>query len=450
MKKSITLILCIAMAFAATGCKKQEKEQILRPPAPVVLKLAESKDVNLYISTLGTTDSAESVNVIPQVSGQLMSLNFKQGDMVKAGQILATIDKRPYEADVLAAKAAFAQAKAQLHIDSLEVERNKKLVEQNYVDKQTFDGYVAKVESDKAHVDAAKAKLMLAEINLDWCDVKAPVDGKVGLFNIDKGNIVSANSPTSMITTIERLNELYVDFFVSGDRQFDVRRLMAERGGSLDMEVLFIDKKMQSYSRKGKVSIVENRNRYQSATLVLRGVLDNSDGMFWPSQSVKVRVDMQLYKGGIMVSSAAVMVDNLGQYVYTASPIGNALYTIKKSPIKIVQQYPNGDYLVEGVKAGDFVVQRGQLLISQGAIAYAATEAGVPLDKDLKPIAPANIKSFIEKATAKKAEITAKEMAQKAAKAQPQAGQDSAKSEQSAQPAKKSEAPAKSAEKSAK
>ena len=421
MKKAAILILCGCIAFAITGCKKQEKQQMMRPPAAVVLKPAESRDVNRFIETLGTTDSAESVNIIPQVSGQIVSLNFKQGDMVKAGQVLATVDKRPYEADVLAAKAALAQAKAQLSIDSLEVQRNKKLVEQNYVDKQTFDSYLAKVESDKAQVDAATAQLKLAEINLDWCDIKAPVDGKVGLFNIDKGNIVTANSPSSMITTLERLNELYVDFFVPGDRQLDVRKLMQQRGGSLDIEVSYIDKKLNSYTRKGTVSIIENRNRYQSATLVLRGVLDNKDGMFWPSQSVKVRLEMELCKDGILISAAAVMVDNVGKYTYIAKPIGNALYSIQKQPIEIIQQFPTGDYLVSGVKAGDLVVERGQLMIAQGAIAYAATPQGLPLDENLKPINPAETKNFIARATQIKAELMAKAALQAGGASQPAA-----------------------------
>lgn len=394
----------------------------MRPPAAVVLKAAESRDVNRFIETLGTTDSVESVSIIPQVSGQLVSLNFNQGDIVKRGQVLATIDKRPYEANVLAAKAAVALAKAQLSIDTLEVERNRKLAEQNYVDKQTFDSYLAKVEADKAQLAAAEAQLRLAEINLDWCDVKAPVDGKVGLFNLDKGNIVSANSPSSMITTLERMDELYVDFFVPGDRQFDVRKLMQQRGGNLDIEVSYIDKKLNSYTRKGRVSIMENRNRYQSATLVLRGVLDNKDGMFWPSQSVKVRLEMELCKDGILISSAAVMVDNAGKYVYVARPFGNALYTIQKLPVEIVQQFPNGDYLVGGLKSGDLVVERGQLLIAQGALAYAATPQGLPLDENFKPINPAEIKNFIGKVTKINAEYLAKAAAARAsgASGQPQ------------------------------
>lgn len=422
MKISVALIICGCAALALTACKKQEKQQVMRPPAAVVLKAAESRDVNRFIETLGTTDSVESVSIIPQVSGQLVSLNFNQGDIVKRGQVLATIDKRPYEANVLAAKAAVALAKAQLSIDTLEVERNRKLAEQNYVDKQTFDSYLAKVEADKAQLAAAEAQLRLAEINLDWCDVKAPVDGKVGLFNLDKGNIVSANSPSSMITTLERMDELYVDFFVPGDRQFDVRKLMQQRGGNLDIEVSYIDKKLNSYTRKGRVSIMENRNRYQSATLVLRGVLDNKDGMFWPSQSVKVRLEMELCKDGILISSAAVMVDNAGKYVYVARPFGNALYTIQKLPVEIVQQFPNGDYLVGGLKSGDLVVERGQLLIAQGALAYAATPQGLPLDENFKPINPAEIKNFIGKAAKINAEYLAKAAAARAsgASGQPQ------------------------------
>ena len=147
--KEIFIPAIFAAALCLAACGKKETPKVSMPPTPATLVEAVGKTVPSYISTLGTTASLQSVNIVPQVSGQIVSINFKQGDMVKAGQILAVVDKRPYEAAVKQAEGNLLQARAQLKIDELQVERNRKLAKDNYVDKQTFDSLLAKVEIDK-------------------------------------------------------------------------------------------------------------------------------------------------------------------------------------------------------------------------------------------------------------------------------------------------------------
>ena len=143
--KEIFIPAIFAAALCLAACGKKETPKVSMPPTPATLVEAVGKTVPSYISTLGTTASLQSVNIVPQVSGQIVSINFKQGDMVKAGQILAVVDKRPYEAAVKQAEGNLLQARAQLKIDELQVERNRKLAKDNYVDKQTFDSLLAKV-----------------------------------------------------------------------------------------------------------------------------------------------------------------------------------------------------------------------------------------------------------------------------------------------------------------
>ncbi|MBO7522021.1 MAG: efflux RND transporter periplasmic adaptor subunit, partial [Opitutales bacterium] len=331
MKKAETLFAVLIAAACVAGCAKTAEAPRQIPPAPVVLGEAEQRDVFKFIDTLGTTSSFQSVKIVPQVTGQIVKINFKQGDYVKEGDILVEIDKRQYHAGVLAAEAAVAKAKSQLKIDELDASRNKKLAEQNFVSKQTYDSLVAAVESDKAALKSAEAELETAKINLDWCDVRAPISGKAGFFNIDLGNVVNANSQNSMITTIEQTDKLYVDFFVPSARQFEVQSLMKERGGSLDLDVACVDGKVSNGKTvKAKVVAVENRARYSSSTLVLRGFLDNKDFVFWPDQSVKVSLELDEVKGAVLVDNAAVQVDNVGHFVYVAEHGEGGVYRVKK------------------------------------------------------------------------------------------------------------------------
>ncbi|MBQ6534630.1 MAG: biotin/lipoyl-binding protein [Opitutales bacterium] len=165
MKKYPLMIAALA-SIAVCACAKKENGAVSIPPTPAVLVKAQARQVDEYISTLGTASSKSSVAVVPQVSGKIVSVGFKQGDKVRKGQILATIDKRPYAAEVKRAEGALIQSRAQLKIDELQVERNRKLAKDNYVDKQTFDALLAKVEVDKGLVESGEAALETAKINL--------------------------------------------------------------------------------------------------------------------------------------------------------------------------------------------------------------------------------------------------------------------------------------------
>lgn len=404
--------LSIALAFAAvltalSGCAKKAQQTRQIPPAAVVLGDVVQQDVFSFIDTLGTVNSFKSVKVVPQVTGQIVKINFKQGDYVKEGDILAEIDKSRYRANVLAAEAQVEMAKSQLKIDTLDMQRNKKLAEQDFVSKQTYDALVSKVQSDEAALKSAEADLELAKINLNWCDVRAPISGKAGFFNIDLGNIVNANNASSMITTIEETRKLYVDFFIPAARHFEVQSAMKNSPDGLELEVSYVaDKVSQKRSAKARVEAVENRSRYSSSTLVLRAVLDNKDFVFWPDQPVKVILNLKKIENAVLVPNAAIQVDNVGHFVYVAKKAEGALYKISKVQVKVGQLYPDGNYLVEGLQKGDKVVMYGQLRVADGALAYASTPQGIPIAEDGKPIAdPVKIKEFLGQVTVQKAEI---------------------------------------------
>lgn len=403
-----------AVSILTFGCQKKIEKKVSYPPTPATLAKAEGKNVRKYIDTLGTISSLHSVNVVPQVSGQIVKINFKQGQHVNAGDVLAEIDSRPYEAAVLQAQGSLRQAEAQLKIDSLDVERNKKLAKDNYIDKQTFDTLVAKVEVDKGIVETCKAALMTAQINLDWCKIKSPISGKVGLYNINSGNVVAAGS--SIITTIEQVDNLYVDFVVPSQSLYDVKRFMESNGGKTHVDVSYIENNLGNRKTVAEVDIILNKIRYESGTAILRGKLDNKDGLFWPNQPVKVRVNLKEQKDAVLIPNICIQIGPKSHFVYVATPYKDGVYIIKQTDVEEGQLFDNDMRAVTGVKAGEFVVKNtSNLRLQAGPFVYAATPQGLIIGADSKPIIdPAKMREFMVNATKVADELRAKFMKQAA------------------------------------
>lgn len=403
-----------AVSILTFGCQKKIEKKVSYPPTPATLAKAEGKNVRKYIDTLGTISSLHSVNVVPQVSGQIVKINFKQGQHVNAGDVLAEIDSRPYEAAVLQAQGSLRQAEAQLKIDSLDVERNKKLAKDNYIDKQTFDTLVAKVEVDKGIVETCKAALMTAQINLDWCKIKSPISGKVGLYNINSGNVVAAGS--SIITTIEQVDNLYVDFVVPSQSLYDVKRFMESNGGKTHVDVSYIENNLGNRKTVAEVDIILNKIRYESGTAILRGKLDNKDGLFWPNQPVKVRVNLEEQKDAVLIPNICIQIGPKSHFVYVATPYKDGVYIIKQTDVEEGQLFDNDMRAVTGVKAGEFVVKNtSNLRLQAGPFVYAATPQGLIIGADSKPIIdPAKMREFMVNATNVADELRAKFMKQSA------------------------------------
>ena len=403
-----------AVSILTFGCQKKIEKKVSYPPTPATLAKAEGKNVRKYIDTLGTISSLHSVNVVPQVSGQIVKINFKQGQHVNAGDVLAEIDSRPYEAAVLQAQGSLRQAEAQLKIDSLDVERNKKLAKDNYIDKQTFDTLVAKVEVDKGIVETCKAALMTAQINLDWCKIKSPISGKVGLYNINSGNVVAAGS--SIITTIEQVDNLYVDFVVPSQSLYDVKRFMESNCGKTHVDVSYIENNLGNRKTVAEVDIILNKIRYESGTAILRGKLDNKDGLFWPNQPVKVRVNLEEQKDAVLIPNICIQIGPKSHFVYVATPYKDGVYIIKQTDVEEGQLFDNDMRAVTGVKAGEFVVKNtSNLRLQAGPFVYAATPQGLIIGADSKPIIdPAKMREFMVNATNVADELRAKFMKQAA------------------------------------
>ncbi len=423
MKKVvIPAMLALFSVFFLNACKPEQKTVAPMPPSPVVIVEAKKLDCPRYLECLGTTHSLQSVDIVPQVSGQIMKVPFTQGEIIREGEIIAEIDSRPYDAAVKQAKALLNQYEAQLKIDELEVKRNEKLVKDSYIDRQTYDTYLAKVEMDKALVESAKAGLIKAQIDLDWCVIKAPFTGKIGFRELDVGNVAKAG--TSRITTIEQVDTLYIDFVVPSQHLYEARTFMEKNGGFLDLQIKYIEATMRDKVLNAKAKIVQNKIRYKSGTAIIRGEIDNKNGLFWPNQPVKVNMIFEVMKDAILIPYAAVETGpNETKYVYAADVVEWPVRLVKKYPVKIIQINDDSTCVVQGIPVGANVITMGQLAVSMGAyaLAYSSTIAGMPYGKDGKTIEPASIRDFLGSATMIAEKLRAQKAQANGAKAPQQA-----------------------------
>ena len=293
---------------------------------------------------IGTTSAFETVQVQAQVSGQIISREFKDGADVKKGDLLFKIDSRAYEAALAAAKADLVLAQANL-------KRNALLEAKDVMATQDLD-------TAKANAMRTEAAVAAAQVNVDYCSIRSPIDGRVGLRNVDVGNVVSPGSGTSLVM-IQGMDPIYTDFSISEPDLPLVRRYL----GGPNVKVLTDAEDDGTEPRSGDLYFIDNAVQPGAGTVKARAITPNSDRVLWPAQFVRVRLILDIVKDAKLVPSGAVQMGQRGPYVFVVKPDS----TLDLRQVKPGQ--PQGDLTVitEGVQAGEMVVVSGQLQLAPGA-----------------------------------------------------------------------------------
>ncbi|MDR3144412.1 MAG: efflux RND transporter periplasmic adaptor subunit [Puniceicoccales bacterium] len=356
-KKLLAAAACGILALHC-GCGKQQP--MTRPPTPVVSTTAIAADVPLYIEAIGYCVAGESVNIVPQVSGQIIALNFTQGQSVKVGDPLCTIDGRAYAANLEKAEAQLEMAKARLKVDSAQLERSKALVSHNYISQQQYENYGAQVEQDTSGIASALAQMRQAKIDLEHCTVTSPINGIAGAYLVDVGNVVAAMSVNKPLVTVENIDSLYVEFSISENDFPKLQRFFSENGGRLSVEVSAIsDGEVRG---EAHVEFIDNSINRKTGSVKLRALMPNADHRFWPGQSVRAKILLTTLRDAVLVASEAVKLGQQGRYAFV---IGGD----KSVELRLVdtgQLHGNMLLIANGLKAGELVVQRGQLMLAPG------------------------------------------------------------------------------------
>jgi len=396
------ILVCLAGLTAAllTGCtNKAAQQNFERPPAPVSVTTAITQDVPTYLDAIGKTVAREVVSIQPQVSGRITRIHFTDGADVKKGEMLFTIDTRPFEANLRQAQANVSkdnalrkQAEANLAKDiaqakwgEVQVKRYGELVQSGVVPREQYEQLRANADSLNATVDADRAAVHSADeaikvdtaavesakVQLSYCYIRSPIDGRAGQRLVDVGNVVnpggssggsaSSNSSTSngnSLLVIERLDPIYADFTIPQDKLADVQQQM--RTGRLKTEVRLPD--TSDNPVVGQLTFLNNAVENATGTVNLRATVPNAGHHFWPGRFVNIRLVLSTIHEAVLVPATAPQMSAKGSFVYVVKQDSTA----EQRPVTLGQR--QGDLIVveSGVQSGERVVTNGQLGVTPG------------------------------------------------------------------------------------
>src|SRR4051794_15644299 len=337
-------ILLVVAWLSLRGIAGKKKETPQPPPRPVETAKVIQQDVPLYLDEIGTTAAYETVQIQAQVSGQIVAREFQDGADVKKGDLLFRIDPKPYE-------AALASAEADLALNRATLRRQQELRSKNVTASQEFDVAQANAQRSEAAVSAA-------QVNLDRCYIKSPIDGRVGLRNVDIGNVVGPGSTTPLVT-INGMDPIYTDFTVAEPDLPLVRRYL----DNPNLKVVTDAEGDNVDPRDGKLYFIDQAVQPGAGTIKVRGVTPNPDRALWPAQFVKVRLVLDVLKDAKLVPGSAVQIGQNGPYVFVVKPDS----TLDLRQVKPGQTQGDLTVITEGVNVGETVVTSGQLQLAPGA-----------------------------------------------------------------------------------
>lgn len=348
-------ILLIAMV----GCNRSHVEAAAGgPPVPVVtVATAAMYDVPVYLDEIGKNGAFESVTVTPQVGGRITERHFEDGANLHTGQLLFVIDPRPYQAQLDSAQATLSQAKASLELAKIQFARDAGLVGTKAISQQDYDTKKSTVDVDQAQVDAAEAALETARLNLEYCFIRSPIEGRAGARLVDIGNVVQPN--TTSLLLIQRLDPIYADFTITERDLPEVQQEM--KLGTLKAEVR-LPSEPDGRGRTGQLTFLDNAVQNGTGTVNLRATIPNADHHFWPGQFVDVKLVLATEKGAVLVPNQATQISQKGPYVYVVRSDGTA----ELRPVKLGQRQGSDVVVRDGLRAGENVVMTGQLMVVPG------------------------------------------------------------------------------------
>jgi membrane fusion protein, multidrug efflux system len=355
---NLVLAAVLLTLSTAVGCSKGSVQAAPAMPPPLVTVVrATAQDVPRYLDEIGRNAAFESVTVTPQVTGRVDERHFQDGENLQKGQLLFVIDPRPYKAQVDSAQATLAQAKAALDLAKIQFARDEKVIATKAISKQDYDTKKNAVDVDQALVEAAEAALETAKLNLEYCFIHSPIDGRAGARLVDVGNVVQAN--TTGLLSIQRLDPIYANFTITEGDLPAVQRQMSS--GTLRAQVR-LPGDSENGARSGRVEFLDNAVQNGSGTVNLRATLGNSDHHFWPGQFVDVKLVLATEKAAVLIPNQATQISQQGPFVYVVK----SDETAELRPVKLGQRQGDQVVVAEGVAANERVVFAGQMLVRPG------------------------------------------------------------------------------------
>jgi len=357
-----------ALVYLGGDIRAREKQRpASAPPVPVSVASATARSVPVYLRAIGNVDPYSSVAVKARVDGQIVEVNFREGQAVRKGEVLFRLDARPFQAALRQAEANLARDTANRDQARAQERRYLDLLDKNFVSKEAYAQFRTNAETAEAQFKASQAAVETARLNLEYCTIRSPIDGYVGRIMLQLGNLVKANDVNPLVV-INEVKPVYVTFAIPEQSLLQIRRHMNE--GPLEASVTSSDAAQPTIA-SGTLVFIDNAVDQSTGTIKLRARFANNDLALWPGQFVSVRVKLYEQSNAVVVPAAAVQTGPQGEYVYVLKPDS----TTEMRKVAVARS--EGDYTVisQGVAPGETVVTRGQLRLSPKAKVVVRPEA---------------------------------------------------------------------------
>lgn len=345
----------LLIALLLPGCGSDGSKTGKVEAAPVRVAEVKVQDVPRIIHAVGNVRPSASVDIVPRVAGELVNINFREGQDVREGQVLGRIDPRPYEAALREKQGALARSEAQLAKAREDRRRFGKLVDSGYVSREAFDQTVTDAAALRATALADKAAVENAALELSYCTLIAPISGRIGSLKLDRGNMIKTGN-TEPIATIDALSPCYVSFSVPENNLPAIQRAMAQ--GALTLTAT----PTGGASQKGTLNLVENNVDQKTGTIRLRASFGNENRELWPGQFVEVRLPLEEIKNALVIPSRAIQTGRDEAYVYTVGDDNRANY----QKVRILFEHEGMSVVEADLKAGDKVITEGVVRLTPG------------------------------------------------------------------------------------
>ena len=362
-------LLCCLPLLAACGTKPQEKPKG-RPPAPVTTAAAATRSVPVILEAVGTVEAFAAVQVRSQVSGEIIAVNFREGDDVHAGQTLFTLDRRAVDAAIRKGEATLARLLTVQKNARANADRYAQLIRDGIVTQEQYDSYRTQAEAAEAEVAAARAELENLRVQSSYLTIRAPMAGRTGNLAVDRGNLVKANE-TAMVT-INQIRPINVTFNVPERELARIRNFMGQ--GRLLAEARLSGD--NGPAETGEVTFLDNAVDQATATIKLKASFANRNRRLWPGQFATVRLTMATIANAVVVPAQAVQTGQQGQYLFVVNGDNAEL-----RPVKSGVTHEGLTVIEQGLKAGETVVIDGQMRLVPGGRVQVKQGQGAAADR---------------------------------------------------------------------
>jgi membrane fusion protein, multidrug efflux system len=364
-----------ARSHAAGGEKKGPGARAMElPPVPVIAGTVAQKDVPIYLTGIGNVQAFNTVTVRARVDGQIDKIAFTEGQDVKAGDLLAQIDPDPFRAVLAQAVAKKGQDEALIANARVDLKRYSDMLANEGVTQQQYDTQKALVDQLIATVNSDQATIDSAKVMLAYTTISSPIDGRIGLRLVDKGNIVRASDLTGIVV-INQLKPISVVFLLTEQALGPIQQQC--QGADPDLAVLAISQGETNVLGEGKLAVIDNQIDPSTRQFKLKATFPNTDLRLWPGQFVNARLLLTVQKGAIVVPKVVIQRGPEGDFAFVIKDD----QTVEVRPVKVASalsaQVDQGDAMIEaGLKPGERVVVEGQFKLQQGSRIRLADAGG--------------------------------------------------------------------------